>query len=459
MQAMFITKKHLSRRTLLKGAGVSLSLPFLEAMLPAATPQAGGQKKPIRLACLEMVHGVAGSAAEGIEKNFWSPAATGSNYDLTPTSLMPLQPYRDYLTIVSNTDSRGAEAIEINEIGGDHFRSAAVFLTQVHPKQTEGSDVFCGISLDQLYAQRVGEQTPVPSIQLSIESVDQAGGCSYGYSCVYTDSVSWASPTKPLPQVRDPRIVFDQLFGAGGSPQARSARRKTTVSILDWITRDVARLQKDLGPTDKSRLNEYLEDVREIERRIQRIEQKNSSGEVRELPNAPVGVPDSFEEHVKLMFDLQAVAFAGDVTRVSSFKLSRDVSGRVFPESGVRTGFHNASHHGSRGPRLAEFQQLNKYHVSLVPYFLEKLKKSADGDGTLLDNSIIVYGGAMGDGNLHNHKRCPLFIAGHGGGAYKGNVHIKTPDGTPMANAWLTVARRLGVDIETFGDSTGALEI
>jgi hypothetical protein len=456
---MFITKKHLSRRTLLKGAGVSLSLPFLEAMLPAAAPQSAAGAKNIRLACLEMVHGVAGSAAEGIEKNFWSPAATGSSYDLTPTSLVPLQPYRDYLTIISNTDSRGAEAIEINEIGGDHFRSAAVFLTQVHPKQTEGSDVFCGVSLDQLYAQHVGEQTPVPSIQLSIESVDQAGGCSYGYSCVYTDSVSWASPTKPLPQVRDPRIVFDQLFGAGGSPQARSARRKTTVSILDWISRDVARLQKDLGPTDKARLDEYLEDVREIERRIQRIEQKNSSGEVRELPNAPVGVPDSFEEHVKLMFDLQAVAFAGDVTRVSSFKLSRDVSGRVFPESGVRTGFHNASHHGSRGPRLAEFAQLNKYHVSLVPYFLEKLKKSPDGDGTLLDNSVIIYGGAMGDGNLHNHKRCPLFIAGHGGGAYKGNVHIKAPDATPMANAWLAVARRLGIDIETFGDSTGALAI
>ncbi len=457
---MIITKKHLSRRTVLKGMGVSLSLPFLEGMLPAMTPARSMEAgKPVRLACLEMVHGVAGSAAEGIEKNYWSPAAAGSNFDLAPTSLLPLQPHREYVTIVSNTDSRGAEAIEINEIGGDHFRSAAVFLTQVHPKQTEGSDVFCGTSLDQLYAQRVGDQTPVPSIQLSIESVDQAGGCSYGYSCVYTDSVSWASPTKPLPQVRDPRIVFDQLFGAGGSPQARSARRKTTVSILDWITRDVARLQKDLGPTDRARLDEYLEDVREIERRIQRIEQKNMSGEVRELPNAPVGVPDSFEEHVKLMFDLQAVAFAGDVTRVSSFKLSRDVSGRVFPESGVRTGFHNASHHGSRGQRLAEFAQLNKYHVSLVPYFLDKLKKTSDGDGTLLDNTLVIYGGAMGDGNLHNHKRCPLFFAGHGGGAFKGNLHVKAPDGTPMANAWLTVARRLGIQIDTFGDSTGELVI
>jgi Protein of unknown function (DUF1552) len=458
---MFITKKHLSRRTVLKGMGVSLSLPMFEAMLPAMTPmsQTAAGSKVVRLACLENVHGVAGSAAEGIEKNYWAPAATGDKFDLTPTSLLPLQPYRDYVTIVSNTDSRGAEAIEINEIGGDHFRSAAVFLTQVHPKQTEGSDVFCGTSLDQLYAQHIAEDSPVPSIQLSIESVDQAGGCSYGYSCVYTDSISWASPTKPLPQVRDPRVVFDQLFGAGGSPQARSARRKTTVSILDWITRDVARLQKDLGPTDRSRLDEYLEDVREIERRIQGIEQRNLSGEQRELPNAPVGVPDSFEEHVKLMFDLQAVAFAGDITRVSSFKLSRDVSGRVYPESGVRTGFHNASHHGSKGPKLADFALLNKYHVSMIPYFLEKLKNTPDGDGTLLDNTLMIYGCAMGDGNLHNHKRCPLFLAGHAGGALKGNLHFKAPDGAPMANAWLTVLHKLGMDTGTFGDSTGEIEI
>ncbi len=451
---MFITRKHLSRRTVLKGMGITVSLPFLESMLPAMTPAA---KPSIRLACVENVHGVAGSAVEGIEKNYWSPAAEGNRFDLTPTSLLPLEPHRDYLTIVSNTDSRGAEAYEANEIGGDHFRSAAVFLTQTHPKQTEGSDVFCGASLDQMYARRVAEDTPVPSIQLSIESVDQAGGCSYGYSCVYTDSISWASATKPLPQVRDPRVVFDQLFGAGGSPQARSARRKTTVSILDWITRDVARLQMELGPSDRNRMNEYLDDIREIERRIQRIEAHNAGGETRELPAAPVGVPDSFEEHVRLMFDLQAVAFAGGITRVSSFKFSRDVSGRVYPESGVRTGFHNASHHGSKGEPLKSFAQLNKYHVSMLPYFLEKLKKTPDGDASLLDNTVVIYGSAMADGNLHNHRRCPLILLGHGGGALKGNTHVKAASGTPMANAFVTLLNRLGVETSNFGDSTGEL--
>ena len=453
---MFITKKHLSRRTVLKGMGVTLSLPFLESMAPAMTR---AEKPSIRLACVENVHGVAGSAAEGIEKNYWAPAAEGNAFDLTPTSLLPLEPYRKYLTIVSNADSRGAEAYEANEIGGDHFRSAAVFLTQTHPKQTEGSDVFCGISLDQIYAAKMGQDMPVPSIQLSIESVDQAGGCSYGYSCAYTDSISWASATKPLPQVRDPRVVFDQLFGAGGSAQARSARRKTTASILDWITRDVTRLQKDLGPSDRNRMNEYLDDVREIERRIQRIEQHNQSGEAREMPMAPVGVPDSFEEHMRLMWDLQAVAFSGGLTKVSSFKVSRDVSGRVYPESGVRTGYHNASHHGSKGEPLKAFAQLNKYHVSMIPYFLDKLKNTPDGDGTLLDNTVVIYGSAMADGNLHNHRRCPLILVGHGGGALKGNLHVKAPAGTPMANAYLALLNRIGVESASFGDSTGELAI
>jgi hypothetical protein len=458
---MVITKKHLSRRTVLKGMGVTLSLPLLDAMVPASTllakTAAAGRT---RLSCIEMVHGAAGSTAIGLAKNMWSPAALGRAFDLSPSSLSPLEPFRDYVTIVSNTDVRNAEAFEAKEIGGDHFRSSAVFLTQMHPKQTEGSDVHVGTSLDQLYAQRFGQDTPIPSLQLCIENVDQAGGCAYGYACVYTDTISWAGATEPLPMIRDPRVAFDQLFGVGATPEERAAHRRADRSILDWITTEVSRLRKELGPSDRNRLSAYLEDVREIERRIQRVEAHNTSGDARELPEAPVGVPDSFEEHVKLMFDLQALAFAADVTRVFSFKLGRDGSARVYPLSGVNAPFHPASHHGDREDRVTQFAQINKHHVSLVPYFLEKLKNTPDGDGNLLDRSLIIYGSPMGNSNVHNHKRCPLFLAGKGGGQLKGGLHLKAPDGTPMANVMLTLLRQLGLDdMKSFGDSTGEFSL
>jgi len=458
---MVITKKHLSRRTVLRGMGATVALPMLESMVPALTAQrrTAAGKPAVRLACLEMVHGSAGATKYGLERHMWSPAQEGRDFDLAPTSLKSLEPYREYLTIVSNTDCRMAEAFADNEVGGDHNRSSAAYLTQAKPKQTLGSDIYSGVSMDQLYAQRFGQDTPVPSIQLAIES-DDTGGCHYGYACVYMGPISWASPTQPLPMIRDPRAVFDQLFGVGGTPAERAARRRTDRSILDWISREVARLKGELGPTDRNRLDQYLEDVREVERRIQRIEARNSSGGPGELPMAPIGVPDSFHEHVQIMFDLQALAFMSDVTRVSSFKLSRDATGRVYPESGVRTAFHAASHHGENENQIIDFGKINTYHVGMIPYFLEKLKQAPDGDGTVLDSTVIVYGSPMGDSNLHNHKRCPLFLAGHGGGQLKGYVHVKTPDGTPMANVFLTLLHRLGVDdIERFGDSTGELAI
>ena len=412
---MYLTNKHLSRRTVLKGMGVTLALPFLEAMTPARNAWAASAAgKKVRLVCIEMVHGSAGSSAIGIQKNLWAPAAVGSGFDLAATSLTSLEPFRDHVTIVSNTDVRNAEAFTAPEIGGDHFRSSAVFLTQVHPKQTQGSDVRAGTSLDQIYAQRFGQDTPIPSMQLCIENVDQAGGCSYGYSCTYTDSNSWASPNQPLPMTRDPRFVFDQLFGVGATPQERAERRAEDRSILDWLTNATARLKKELGASDQARLAEYLDDVREIERRIQKVEAYNGSGEPRELPGAPVGVPDSFSEHVKLMFDLQALAFASDITRVFTFKLGRDASNRVYPESGFKGAFHSASHHGEKEDRILDFAKINAYHVSMVPYFLGKLSKVSDGNGSLLDNSLIVYGSPMGDSNLHNHKRCPLFLTTSG---------------------------------------------
>jgi hypothetical protein len=408
---------------------------------------------------MEMVHGSAGSTNFGLKKNLWSPAEVGSGFDLAPTSLASLEPYRNYLTIVSNTDVHNAEAFTPPEIGGDHFRSAAVFLTQAHPHQTQGSDLQAGTSLDQLAAKKIGTDTPIPSMQLCIENIDQAGGCFYGYSCAYTDSISWASPSEPLPMVRDPRAVFDQLFGVGATPQARAERRRRDRSILDWVSESVNDLKGRLGAADQARLGDYLDDVREIERRIQKVEAFNASGEARELPAAPIGVPDSYEEHVKLMFDLQAVAFASDVTRVFAFKMSRDVSNRVFPDTGVTTGFHIASHHNDRDDRILEFAKINKYHVSLLPYFLEKLKSTPDGDSNLLENSLLIYGSPMGNPNVHNHKRCPLLVIGHAGGQIPGNLHLKAPDGTPMANAMLTALQKVGVETESFGDSTGALDL
>jgi hypothetical protein len=455
----FITKKHISRREVLRGMGVALSLPLLDSMVPAQTPIGRTAASPqTRLACIEMVHGAAGSTGEGTTKHYWSPEKEGADFEFSQT-LEPLAPYRDYITIVSNTDLHPATAWAAAEEGADHFRSSAVYLTAAHPKMTEGSDYYVGASIDQIYAQQLGQDTPLPSIQLCIEMVDASGACDYGYACVYADTISWASPTAPLPMTLDPRMAFENLFGEGGTPQERLARQKVNRSILDWISHDVSRLQKGLGQSDRNRLNAYLDDVREIERRIERIEKYNASGEARALPAAPLGVPDSYEEHVKLMFDLQALAFMTETTRVSAFKMSRDVSGRVWPESGVKTPFHPCSHHGETPARVAEFAKLNRYHVSLIPYFLEKLKNTPDGDGSLLDHSLVLYGSPMGDSNVHNHKRVPLFIAGHASGKVKGNLHVNTKDETPMANVLLTMLQKVGVKAESFGDSTGTVAI
>jgi hypothetical protein len=455
----FITGKHIPRRTFLRGAGATVALPFLEVMVPAG--RVGGalaETGATRLIAIEIVHGAAGSNDWGAKQHLWAPSKIGRDFDISASSLSPLEPYRDQLTIVSNSDVRMAEAYIPQEVGGDHFRSSAVFLTQAHPTQTESSDVFCGVSLDQIFAQRFGQTTAIPSMQLCIENVDQAGGCAYGYSCVYTDAISWASPHEPLPMIRDPRVAFDQLFGAGGTPEARAQRRRTQKSILDWIAQDIASLKRDLRASDRERMDQYLENLRELERRIQRVEAQNSSGEPRALPEAPKGVPDSFTEHVHLMMDLQVLAFESDMTRVFSFKFSRDATGRVYPESGSDTAFHPASHHGGKPEAVIDFSVINRYHVGMLPYLMDKLAASMDGEKSLLDRTMIVYGSPMADGNLHNHRRCPLIVLGGANGKHEGGVHIKTPDATPMANAMLTMLHKLGVeDIQNFGDSTGPL--
>jgi hypothetical protein len=456
-----IAKQPLARRTFLKSAGAMVALPYLEAMVPLrGVGRFAPKADPTRLICIEMVHGAAGCSPFGLANNLWAPVGTGSAFDLSATSLAPLEPWRKYLTIVSNTDVRMAEAYKSEEIGGDHFRSSAVFLTQSHPTQTESSDVYVGTSLDQLYASRFGQGTPIPSMQLCIEPVDRAGGCAYGYSCMYTDSISWASPTEPLPMTRDPRAAFEQLFGAGGTREERVARSRATGSILDWITGRVAELKRELGASDRLRMDQYLENIREIERRIQQIEVRNASGEERELAGAPTGVPDSFDEHVKLMFDLQVLAFQADMTRVFSLKLGRDASARVYPASGVSTGFHPASHHGNNPNRVKEFAAINRYHVSLLPHLLERLSASLDAGVPLLDKTAILYGSPMADGNTHNHRRAPLLLMGGANGVLQGNLHLRAPDGTPMANAMLTMLHGLGFDdLPSFGDSTGAFAL
>ena len=386
---MLISKQRISRRTVLQGMGATVALPSSRSDAPGARGRSDGRSP----------------ASSGSSPSKWStapPAARRSASRRTcgrrprsgrtsisrPACCSPLEPYRQFITIVSHTDVRNAEAFTGPEIGGDHFRSAAVFLTQAHPHQTQGSDLKAGTSIDQLVAQKFGQDTPIPSMQLCIENVDQAGGCFYGYSCAYTDSISWKSPEEPLPMIRDPRLVFDQLFGVGATAEARAARRKKDRSILDWVTESTNRLNKRLGAADKARLDDYLEDVREVERRIQKVEAFNSSGEQREQPTAPIGVPDSYEEHVKLMFDLQAIAFASDITRVFAFKMSRDVSNRVYRDAGVTTGFHIASHHQDRDDRILDFAKINKYHVSLLPYFFDRLKKTTEGDRNLLENVV-----------------------------------------------------------------------
>ena len=457
---MFITRRHLSRRTVLRGMGVSLALPFLDAMAPAMAETRRTAAAPrTRFAAIEMVHGSAGSTADGTRHHYWSPAKPGRNFELTPI-LRTLEPHRDYLTIVSHTDIAPATARTEAEAGADHTRSSAAFLTSAHAKMTEGADIYNATSADQLYAQAFGQETPIPSMQLCIEDVGSlTGACGYGYSCVYANTISWSSPTTPLPMERDPRVAFERLFGDGATPEQRAARRRANASILDAILDKIDRLEMGLGASDRARLDDYLEDVREIEQRIQRVEAANAGTVARELPAAPIGVPDSWTEHVNLMFDLQVLAFITDTTRIVAFKMGRDVSSRVFTEAGIQTPFHSLSHHGNRPDRLAEFAKLNAFHVRQVAHFIQRLKDTPDGDGNLLDHSVVLYGSPMGDGSVHNHLRVPLFLAGHANGQLRGNHHLLCPDGTPMANALLTVLRRLGVDLDHIGDSTGELDL
>ena len=456
----FLTGKHLPRRTFVRGMGASMALPFLDAMVPAGRSTGKVLSEPgnTRLVCIEEVMGSAGSNADfGVPQHLFAPATLGKNFELGSANVLEsLRPFQDYLTIVSNTDVRMAEPYTPEEIGGDHTRTTAVFLTQSHPRQSEGSAAFVGTSLDQLHAQRYGQETVLPSLELCTEAVDGGGGCGKGYPCVYRDSVSWASPSEALPAIRVPRAAFERLFGGGHTPEERAARRRADRSVMDWIATEVAQLKRTLGRADLVAMDRYMEYIREIERRIALIEQRNASGEERVMPEAPLGVPDSWEEHMRIMFDLQVLALQADLTRVISFKTGVDLSNRTFPESGITQAHHAASHHGNNPQAVLLYGRMNQYRASMLPYFLEKLQDTVEGDTNLLEKTTIVWGSAMGDPNLHAHRRCPLILLGGGNGALEGNLHLKAPDGTPMANVMLSLLNALGhEDMDRFGDSTG----
>jgi len=449
---MFITKAHISRRSVLRGLGVAVGLPFLDAMVPAQTPQRKTAAFPRpRFVAIEMVHGAAGSTPLGRANHYWSPAKSGADFKFTQT-LKSLEPLRKYVTIVSNTELHNAMSLVPDEDGpmADHARSSAVFLTAAHPKRTDSNDIRSGPSIDQLYAQRVGHETRLASLQLCIEDNSVAGGCGHGYSCAYTNTISWASPDTPLAMERSPRAVFQRLFATADAGPAA----KTTV--VDQVREATTAMQSRLGAADRHRLSAHLEELREVELRIQKIEAAHSTG-TGALPNAPVSVPDSFDEHVKLMFDLQALAFKADITRVSTFKMGADRSPRVYPASGVDKPFHALSHHRETPEKIEEFARLNQYHVSKVAEFLESLRNSPDGDGSVLDHSIVLYGSPMGDSHVHEHRFLPLFLAGTGNGTIRGNQHVLCREDTPMANVLLTIAHRLGVEVEQIGDSTGEI--
>jgi Protein of unknown function (DUF1552) len=440
---MFITKKHLPRRTFLRGMGVTLALPMLDSMVPAQTPlRSTAAAAKSRFLGIYVPHGAT------MDK--WTPAQEGSGFEFSE-SLKPLEKLRDRLCVVSDLAHPSAGGIG-SDAGADHARSAAVFLSGAHP---EKGSVHAGMTIDQVLAEHIGQDTPMPSIELGIEEVGL--NCGSGYGCAYFNTISWRTPTLPLPMENSPQVVFERLFGDGNNSAQRLTRKKQDRSILDSVTDKVARLQGKLDPGDRARLTEYLDDIREIERRIQKAAEQSSSNLA--VPEAPVGIPEAFEDHIKLMFDLLALAWRAEITRISTMMYARDTSGATYPGSGVRDGFHTASHHSNVRANMDRFALINKYHVQMLGYFLDKLQKTPDGDGNLLDHSTVLYGSSMSNGNQHDHDPLPVLVAGGASGQLKGGRHLSFPAHTPMSNLMLSLLDKMGVHQERFGDSTGPLEI
>jgi hypothetical protein len=442
---MFISRKHISRRTLLRGAGAAVALPLLDSMFPALVPsaRAAATSKVPRFVGIFNPHGWAPE---------YSTIAKAGPLGELPFALKPLEAWKDSITIISGLDATSSMPPP-GLTGGDHSRSAAVF-SGVPPKKTVSDDIYLGTTIDQMIAQKYGQENALPSIQLGIEDQSSLATCPWGYSCAYVNSVSWSGPTRPLPHEANPQAVFERLFGDGSSPRERVARREARASLLDAVTHEVDRLNRTLPATDRTRLNEYLDDVREIERRLQNVAKASDLSPQAEVP---FGMPESFEEHIKLMWDLQALAFQADITRVSTLMYAHDVSMRSYPESGVTTANHAASHHGGIPKRVEDWGKINRFHIQCLPPFLAKLKATSDGDGTLLDHTLILWASNMGDGNLHSHKAVPNMLIGGAMGQHKGGRHIAASG--PTSNLLLATLHMFGIEQDRLGDSTGPLAL
>lgn len=439
---MIITKKALPRRTFLRGIGTTLALPLLDAMVPSMTALAATPASPVRR--LGFVY-----IPMGAHMPLWTPANVGRLTELSPT-LSALTPVKDYVTVITNTENK-------NAYPGTHATSNSSFLSCATAKWTESSDYYLGTTVDQVAAQTVGKETRVPSLELAMDLLTTVGQCDNGYACVYQNNLSWSSPTTPLPAEAHPRIAFERLFGDGGTPADRLADLRTNSSLLDWVKDDISRLQRKLGPGDRTRVSEYLDTVREVERRIQKAEASTADSHLPDL-DRPLGVPAAYADHARLMFDLQVLALQGDVTRVITFQLARETSTRTYPEIGVAEPHHPLTHNNGNAEMLAKVAQINAFHVSLFAGFLEKLKATKEGDGSLLDHSMYLYGSGMGNGDKHDHVNLPILVAGGGAGKLKGGDHVRYAKPVPLANVHLTLLDKLGVHLDSFADSNGKID-
>lgn len=440
---MIISRRALPRRTLLKGLGTSIALPLLDAMLPALTAQAATAASPSRLRRIGYVY-----MPMGCDISRW--ALPGDDLsELSPT-LNPLAPVREHVTAISNLEVR-------NAYPGTHATSNSSFLSCAKAKHTESTDYYLGTTADQFAAHQLGQQTQLPSLELAMDLMSTVGQCDNGFACVYQNNLAWSSPTTPLPSEAHPRIVFETLFGEGGSAEERRADLRRRASLLDSVTEEIRRLQNTLGRADRAKVGEYLDSVREVERRIQKAEASTQENPLPDL-DRPTGVPASYAEHAKLMFDLQLLAFQGDITRVITFQLARETSNRTYPEAGVTDPHHPLTHHGGDSEKIAKVAKINRFHVSLFADFLQRMQSVPEGDGTLLDHSLYLYGSGMGDPNVHDHQNLPILVAGGAAGKMHGGRHIRFAKPTALANLHLTLLDKVGVALDSFADSNGQID-